>query len=140
MRRGQRGLHRLESEKGDLIHAAEEANRFSKGASHPGWSEYKDFASVFIHNKQIALAVKGQTFRGAQLRKRASHSVWSKFIDVAAAIAPSCHKQIARAVEGQIKWRTQSRGKSASHSAGSEFIDVPLEEIRDKQIARAVKS
>jgi hypothetical protein len=48
-------LHRLEGEKGYLIHAAEEANRFSKGASHRVWSEHKDAASVFIHNKEMRI-------------------------------------------------------------------------------------
>src|SRR5262249_5720770 len=55
------------------------------------------------------------------------------------------HKQVACAVEGQVKWKIQPRRKSASHPLRSKLIDASVavagagDDICHKQIARLVK-
>ena len=111
-----------------------------KGASYSVPGELKDVAGVFIHHKQIARLVKAQTFRSTQLGKGDSPSGRSKFGNLATvAVAPICHKKIARDVKGQIKWIAQPRRKGASQSGRSEPIDLPTGLVRRKQIARDVK-
>ena len=69
-----------------------------------------------------------------------SHSVRSELVDPWA--SPKIrHKQIARAVKGQVKRLIQSGSKGASRTVGREFIDVASDApSRHEQVTCAVES